>query len=172
MNKICQAEVRHLFVPLCRTTHKNPQHGRKSVGKINTDNHQITHRVFANHDMNVLQQNSSNCWKLIITGEKTWVYGWRRDEGSMVLLKEFSIAKSEKFHKFSWLFSAQVQATSSKTNKEFYSVCMRQSDELDLWRNILRRNTLWQLHHDNATDHITLRVRDFLLKNNNNSASV
>ncbi|UYV80763.1 hypothetical protein LAZ67_19001657 [Cordylochernes scorpioides] len=127
-------------------------------------------------------RDDPNLLQTVITGEKAWVYGYDVETKAQssqwklpheprpkkarqvrsnvkVLLTVFFDCRGVVHHEF--------LPQGRTVNKEYYLQVMRNLREAilqkrpDLWKN---KN--WLLHHDNATAHTSLLVRDFLAKNN------
>ena len=120
--------------------------------------------------------------KRVITGDKTWVYGydvetkaqssqWKRPEEprpkkARQVQSNVKVLLTVFFH-YNGVVHHEFLPQGHMVNKEYYLEVMRRLREAirrklpDLWRN-----NSWLLHHDNAPAHTSLLVRDFLAKNN------
>ncbi|UYV84446.1 hypothetical protein LAZ67_X002198 [Cordylochernes scorpioides] len=147
---------------------------------LNCDQKQ--HRMNIANEMLDSVRDDPNLLQRVITGDEAWVYGYDVETKAQssqwklpheprpkkarqvrsnvkVLLTVFFDCRGVVHHEF--------LPQGRTVNNEYYLQVMRNLREAirqkrsDLWKN---KN--WLLHHDNAPDHTSLLVRDFLAKNN------
>lgn len=120
--------------------------------------------------------------KRVITGDETWVYGydvetkaqssqWKRPDEPRPK-KARQVRSNVKvlltvFFDYNGVVHHEFLPTGRTVNKEYYKeVMQRLREAIRLKRSELWKNKSWILHHDNASAHTSMLVRDFLAKNN------
>lgn len=123
--------------------------------------------------------------KRIISGDETWVYEYdtqtKHQSSQWQSPKDPKPKKSRRFQSrkkvmltvfidYNGVVHHEFLPEGQTVNKEYYLGVMRRLREsVRLKRPELWKNQSWILHHDNASAHNALIIRDFLTKNNTNT---
>ncbi|UYV70083.1 hypothetical protein LAZ67_7001725 [Cordylochernes scorpioides] len=179
------AEGLNISIGSCHSIFINDLGMRRVAAKfvpklLNCDQKQ--HRMNIANEMLDSVRDDPNLLQRVITGDEAWVYGYDVETKAQssqwklpheprpkkarqvrsnvnVLLTVFFDCRGVVHHEF--------LPQGRTVNKEYYLQVMRNLREAirqkrpDLWKN---KN--WLLHHDNASAHTSLLVRDFFAKNN------
>ncbi|XP_076165947.1 dihydropteridine reductase isoform X1 [Ptiloglossa arizonensis] len=179
------AEDLNISIGSCHSIFINDLGMRRVAAKfvpklLNCDQKQL--RMNIANEMLDSVRDDPNLLQRVITGDESWVYGYDVETKAQssqwklpheprpkkarqvwsnvkVLLTVFFDCRGVVHHEF--------LPQGRTVNKEYYLQVMRNLREAirqkrpDLWKN---KN--WLLHHDNASAHTSLLVRDFLAKNN------
>ncbi|UYV64514.1 hypothetical protein LAZ67_3001065 [Cordylochernes scorpioides] len=179
------AEYLNISIGSCHSIFINGLGMRRVAAKfvpkfLNCDQNQ--HRMNMANEMLDSVRDDPNLLQRVITGDVAWVYGY--DVGTKAQSSQWKLPHEPRperarqvrsnvkvlltvFFDCRGMVHHEFLPQGRRVNKEYYLQVMRNLREAirqkrpDLWKN---KN--WLLHHDNATAHTSLLVRDFLAKNN------